>query len=67
MKRNMFLCSKPKEPREILNRREAADLLGCSLKFLDNNTRGGIIPHCNIGRRTFYSRERLIDFIKAGK
>ena len=52
------------EPKEVLNREEAAELLGCSLKFLDKQVKKNGIPFCRIGRRLFFSRTRLITFIQ---
>lgn len=64
MKSNHLFYPEKKPPREILNRQEAAELLGCSLKFLAENTRNGLIPHRTIGRRSFYSRWRLIQWVQ---
>ena len=54
------------EPREVLNREDAAKLLGCSLKFLDRHVKMEVIPYRRVGRRLFFSRTRLIQFIQNG-
>ena len=51
------------ETRPVLTQREAAELLGCSLSFLKKHTIDGSIPNKRIGRRYFYSRERLVSFV----
>ena len=55
--------SQENETRPILNQWKAAELLGCSLTFLKKHTLNGSIPNKRIGRRYFYSRERLVSFI----
>lgn len=64
MKSNHLFYPENTPPKEVLNREEAAELLGCSLKFLGENTRKGMIPHRTLGRRIFYSRWRLIQWVQ---
>lgn len=44
--------------REILDRRGAANYMGCSLRYLDAHA-GTVFPFIRIGRRVFFRRAAL--------
>ncbi len=53
------------EEKLCLSTDEAAALLGVSKWLLLQETRRGHIPHKRIGRRLLYSRQRLLEWLRA--
>ena len=52
------------EPDELLNRTQAAELLGISLVTLYEYTTKGILPAYRVGSRLRYKRGELIECLK---
>ncbi|WP_079591719.1 helix-turn-helix domain-containing protein [Bosea thiooxidans] len=55
--------------REILSENEAAELLGCSptaLRLRRARQSGACPPYARRGRRIYYMRTALIDWVSAG-
>ena len=50
------------KPKELLTAKEAASLLGCSRSFLYTQK----FPHKKLGKRIFFQRKEIEDFIKNG-
>lgn len=51
----------PKEPMELLTRKEAAEYLKVDLSTLWNWSKKGILPSYGIGNRVYYKRSEIED------
>ncbi len=63
----MLLLGKPEKTEkdaEMLNRKQACKLLGCSLTTLYHYQRKGLIPYHQVGRKILFNRSDLLDHLK---
>ena len=51
-----YQSNRPKEPEEILNRKETSKYFGCSLPTLNGYTKQGIIKAYRIGNKVRYKK-----------
>lgn len=49
---------------EMLNRKQACKLLGCSLTSLYHYQRKGLIPYHQVGRKLLFNRSDLLNHLK---
>lgn len=57
----------PSSDRQILTTKEAAEFIGVAVPTLYAMTSRRMLPHAKRGKRLFFSRNDLIEWIAAGK
>jgi len=57
----------PPEPEQLLTVQQAAELLNLSVPTLYGYTQRAEIPVCKRGKRLYFSRQSLFEWIKAGR
>jgi excisionase family DNA binding protein len=53
-------------PSDLLDIKQASELLGLAVPTLYSKVSGRLIPHSKVGKKLFFSREQLTLWIKAG-
>lgn len=57
----------PPEPEQLLTIQQAADLLNLSVSSIYGLTHRAVIPVCKRGKRLYFSKQELLDWIKNGR
>jgi excisionase family DNA binding protein len=57
----------PEQPEKLLTIKGAAEFLSLSVPTLYSKTAKGIIPFMKKGKRLYFSKAELLDFIKTGR
>jgi len=57
----------PPEPEQLLTVKQAADLLNLSIASIYGLTHRAVIPVCKRGKKLYFSRQELLDWIKDGR
>lgn len=55
---------KPENSNQLLNRKQASKLLGCSLTTLYHYQKKGLIPYHQVGRKLLFNRSDLLGQLK---
>lgn len=53
--------------KEVLNAHEVAELMHVNVETIRRQSRKGKIPHFKMGRKVFYYREALIEYMYGSK
>ena len=56
--------NKPENDSQMLNRKQACKLLGCSLTTLYHYQRKALIPYHKVGRKVLFSRTAILEHLK---
>lgn len=49
----------------LINKREAANIIGCGVRTLDSWIRKGTLKYYKLGKIVRFDREEIIEFIKS--
>ena len=55
---------KPENNNQMLNRKQASKLLGCSLTTLYHYQKKGLVPYHQVGRKLLFNRSDLLGHLK---